>query len=261
MRIGLASLPHFPDPDDGLAALDRTFEEAAAQGVDLICTPENFLPGMRGVGLDVAAWTRSDLEGAETALSAMARAHGIAAIVGIERPVDEGCHASALVIGTDGTLLGYQDKVQVDPAEDDLFIAGAGRHLFEIGGVRFGIAICHEGWRYPETVRWAARRGAKIVFHPQYSPSAEVNLPDIWSPAEGTMHEKAAICRAAENHIFFATVNFAIPNRLAGTALIGPDGGVVAHQSRGQSGLLVADVEIERATGLLAVRMRDTAYR
>jgi len=26
--------------------------------------------------------------------------------------------------------------------------------------------ICHEGWRYPETVRWAVRRGAQVVFHP-----------------------------------------------------------------------------------------------
>jgi hypothetical protein len=26
----------------------------------------------------------------------------------------------------------------------------------------FGVAICHEGWRYPETVRWAARRGAQV---------------------------------------------------------------------------------------------------
>lgn len=32
---------------------------------------------------------------------------------------------------------------------------GETRQIFEAGGVRFGIAICHEGWRYPETVRWA----------------------------------------------------------------------------------------------------------
>ena len=28
--------------------------------------------------------------------------------------------------------------------------------IFEVNGTRFGVAICHEGWRYPETVRWAA---------------------------------------------------------------------------------------------------------
>ena len=35
----------------------------------------------------------------------------------------------------------------------------------------FGIAICHEAFRYPETVRWAAVRGAKIVFHPHCTGS------------------------------------------------------------------------------------------
>ena len=37
--------------------------------------------------------------------------------------------------------------------------------------MKFGVAICHEGWRYPETVRWAASRGARIVFHPQHTGS------------------------------------------------------------------------------------------
>ena len=36
------------------------------------------------------------------------------------------------------------------------------------GPLTFGVAICHEGWRYPETVRWAARRGAHVVFHPHF---------------------------------------------------------------------------------------------
>jgi predicted amidohydrolase len=38
--------------------------------------------------------------------------------------------------------------------------------MFQAGPLTFGIVICHEGWRYPETVRWAARRGAHVVFHP-----------------------------------------------------------------------------------------------
>ena len=260
MRIGLASLPHYPNPNDGLAALAGVFETAAARQVRLICTPENFLPGMRGVGLDVAEWTAADLERSQATLSDMARGTGVGAIVGIERPLREGCHASALVISPEGTVLGFQDKVQVDPAEDDLFVPGTARRLFEIDGLTFAVTICHEGWRYPETVRWGARRGASIVFHPQYSPAADSILPDTWAFADGTMHEKAAICRAAENHIFFATVNFAIPNCTAGTAVIDPNGRAIAQQPRGQAGLLVVDIDPEAATGLLAKRLRDGAY-
>lgn len=31
------------------------------------------------------------------------------------------------------------------------------RHVFTIGPLTFGVVIGHEGWRYPETVRWAVR--------------------------------------------------------------------------------------------------------
>ena len=45
--------------------------------------------------------------------------------------------------------------------------------LFETGAMKFGIAICHEGWRYPETVRWAARHGAQIVFQFRQGPQRQ----------------------------------------------------------------------------------------
>ena len=63
---------------------------------------------------------------------------------------------------------GFQDKVQIDPSEEGLYAPGVHRHVFEVGTLAFGIVICHEGWRYPETVRWAARRGALVVFHPEH---------------------------------------------------------------------------------------------
>lgn len=42
--------------------------------------------------------------------------------------------------------------------------------MFRDGELTFGIAICHEGWRNPETVRSVVRQGAQVVFHPHYHP-------------------------------------------------------------------------------------------
>ena len=70
------------------------------------------------------------------------------------------------------------------------------------------------------------------------------------------MHEKAAICRAAENTIYFATVNYAIESAVAGTALIDPEGNVCAEHLAGTEHLLIADIDISAATGLLAKRFR-----
>jgi hypothetical protein len=40
------------------------------------------------------------------------------------------------------------------------------------------------------------------------------------------MHERSAICRAAENTIYFGTVNYALLNSIACTAMIDPDGNI-----------------------------------
>jgi predicted amidohydrolase len=68
-----------------------------------------------------------------------------------------------LVINRDGTIAGFQDKVQLDPGEEeDIYSPGSERRVFHTGALTFGIAICHEGFRYPETVRWAVQQGAQL---------------------------------------------------------------------------------------------------
>ena len=117
---------------------------------------------------------------------------------------------TALVINADGSRAGFQDKVQIDPSEEGTYAAGVGRHLFHAGPLTFGIVICHEGWRYPETVRWAARRGAHVVFHPHFDEATPNSYrPATFADPANSFHEKAALCRAAENTCYFATVNYA----------------------------------------------------
>ena len=110
------------------------------------------------------------------------------------------CMPRSLVINRDGTVAGFQDKVQVDPSEDGTYTPAADRQVFQSGSLTFGVSICHEGWRYPETVRWAARRGAHVVFHPHYHPpDADSYRPSTFADPANTFHEKAMLCRAAEN--------------------------------------------------------------
>ena len=261
MRIALATLRFRPNPDDALRAVVDAMHGAAAQNARIVCTAECYLPGLRGVGLDVAPPDAALLARAERTIREAAATTGVAAIVGLERVTTAGLVASAMIVGADGELQGYQDKVQIDPSEEGTYTPGHGRKVFEIEGLHFGVVICHEGWRYPETVRWAARRGAQIVFHPQFSPAGDhARATNEWATANGTMHEKATVCRAAENTIYFATVNYAIPNGIAGTALIDPDGAVTAMHTDGSENLLVADIDVSRATGLLARRLTEREY-
>jgi predicted amidohydrolase len=123
----------------------------------------------------------------------------------------------------------------------------------------FGIAICHEGWRYPETVRWAARRGAQLVFHPHFHEAGPGSYrPATFADPANTFHEKAVLCRAAENTCWVATVNCASPGSPTTSAVAAPDGTLLAYQPYGEAGVLCADLDLAQATGLLALRCRTT---
>ena len=109
------------------------------------------------------------------------------------------------------------------------------RRLFEVDGVPFGIAICHEGWRYPESVRWAATRGARLVFHPQLTGSDRSGMTiERWGDPDSPYYEKAMVARSVENTIYFASVNYAMRYQDSATSLIGPEGECLAHVPYGR---------------------------
>src|SRR5215472_1695007 len=257
-RIALANLRFPATPAESVKLAQQAIAEASVGGADIICFPECFVPGYRGVGKAVPAPDPVFLERAWSAIAAAAAAVNVAVILGSERVVDGALLATALVINRDGTRAGFQDKVQLDPTEEATYSFGSGRRVFESGPLKFGIAICHEGWRYPETVRWPVRHGAQIVFHPHFheaEPGAYV--PRSFVDPLNTFHEKAALCRAAENTCYFATVNYSSAGSPTTSAVVGPDGTVLCCQPYGKEGLLIAVIDIAAATGLLASRCRS----
>jgi predicted amidohydrolase len=190
-----------------------------------------------------------------------ARAHRVAAILGTERFVAAGRQIAAYVIDAQGQVLGYQTKNQLDPTEEAYYVPGDTRRLFELNGLRFGVAICHEGWRYPETVRWAAVRGAQVVFHPQHTgfEQAGVRL-ERWGDERAPYYEKAMTMRSLENTIYFASVNYALRFQESATSLIAPSGTCQAHLPYGCEGVLVQPIDLDAATGLLAHRFAPERY-
>src|SRR5215831_17434117 len=210
---------------DGLERVGRLTADAAGRGARIVCFPEAYLPGLRGQDFDVPPYDSAAQDRALAAVSQFARASRIAIVIGMERIVDVGRQIAAFVVDANGQLQGIQTKNQLDPTEDRFYVPGSTRRVFEVNGVKFGIAICHEGWRYPETVRWAATRGAKIVFHPQLT-GTHAGGPRLseWGSSEAPYYEKAMMCRSIENGIYFASVNYAVRHQESATALIDPTG-------------------------------------
>lgn len=257
VRIALANLRFPPSPEESVTRAVDAVAQAGREQASVVCFPECFVPGYRGMGHIVPPPDPAFLERAWSEVARAAARAGVAVVLGTERVLQGELRITALVLGPDGSTLGWQDKVQLDPSEEDTYEPGTGRQLFEIGPLTFGVVICHEGWRYPETVRWAARRGAQLVFHPhlhQAEPGS--HRPVRFAEAENTFHEKAALCRAAENTCFFATVNCAGEGSPTTSAVVRPDGTLLCWQPYGREGLLVADIDLAEATRLLATRLR-----
>jgi predicted amidohydrolase len=256
-RIALANLRYPSTPEESITLAEAAIAEAAREGAGIICFPECYIPGYRSAGKPVPPADPVFLERAWSAVASAAATHGVGVVLGTERVDNGALIATALVIDRDGSRAGFQDKVQIDPSEEGTYTPGSGRRVFRCGALTFGIAICHEGWRYPETVRWAARHGAQLVFHPQFHEAE----PGSYAPSEfadpaNSFHEKALLCRAAENTCYVASANFASAGSPTTSAVIRPDGTMQCYQPYGQEGLLVADIDLTAATCLLAKRYK-----
>jgi predicted amidohydrolase len=257
-RIALANIRFPANPQESVTLAEQAIAQASVEGAGLICFPECFVPGYRGQRKSVPPPDPAFLERAWSAVAAAAGKANVAVVLGTERVADGALFITALVINRDGTIAGFQDKVQIDVSEETTYSPSSGRRIFQTGSLTFGVAICHEGWRYPETVRWAARHGAHIVFHPHFHEAEPGSyVASSFADPANSFHEKAALCRAAENTCYFATVNFASAGSPTTSAVVRPDGTLLSYQPYGKEGLLVADIDITAATRLLAARCKS----
>ena len=261
LRIGLAAARNAGSVEERLHAVDRFLDEAAAQDVAIVCFPETYIPGLRGQDFPVPPHDQRRQEAALESVRASAGRHRVAVVLPMEWESPAGLHNAAFVISRDGTVVGHQAKNQIPPEEEPYYVPDGRRRLFEVDGVPFGVTICHEGWRYPEGVRWAAARGARVVFHPQLTGSDRAGVTiDRWGDPGSPYYEKAMIARSVENTIYFASVNYAFQYQDSATSLIGPDGDLVAYVPYGKEQLLVHDLDLGRATGFCARRYNPAFY-
>ncbi len=261
MKIAVASPPYPKSLRDGIDQVEKLVKEAAAQQAVIICFPESYLPGYPIPEYSPEKCTQEELQSALNQVCAIAKANNIAIIIPMDWHDGGKFLNVAHVVSANGESLGYQSKNQLDPSEDPIWQPGTERRLFEVNGVKFGITICHEGFRYPEATRWAAMRGAQIVFHPNFSAS-ETAGPALteWGHKDNPYYEKAQMLRAMENTIYFATSNYASQYPESASAVIAPDGHCLAYQPYRQPGVTVVDIDLSRATQLLAKRYKASLY-
>ena len=118
VRIALANLPFASSPDESVICANQAIAEASAEHADVICFPEAYVPGYRAAAKPLTPADSGFLDRAWAEIARAALAGDITVILGTERVVDDRLLLSALVINRDGSLEGFQDKVQIDPSEE-----------------------------------------------------------------------------------------------------------------------------------------------
>src|SRR5690349_1748856 len=259
-RIALANLRYPSTPDESILLAEQAIANAGDARASVVAFPECYVPGYRSADHPVPPPSAAFQDAAFARIAEAAGRARVAVVLGTERVVDGKPIASALVVDADGTIAGFQDKVQIDPSEEPTYVPGKDRRVFTVGPLTFGVVICHEGWRYPETVRWAVRHGAQVVFHPHFHEAEPGSFrPTSYADPANTFHEKAVLCRAAENTCYFATVNCASPGSPTTSAVANPDGTLLTYKPYGEEGLLIADLDLTLANRLLASRCKYAA--
>ncbi|MDQ4122716.1 MAG: NAD+ synthase [Acidobacteriota bacterium] len=173
------------DLEGNVARIIAAIEKAKADGANLIVFPEVVTHGYTSfdwfLDKDIAA---NALEPIEKIIPATA---GITAVVGTVRPSMEETGRrifNCAAVIHDGELLGFADKTllpEYDVFDDPrYFESGRRRQLFEINGVKIGVAVCEDFWN--DKTFWRDRlyindpvdelieMGAQIIVSPNASP-------------------------------------------------------------------------------------------
>ena len=172
LTIALAQVQVAREKQTNLETAERCIAKAAALGAELVIFPEMFMAcPQKGVPLATAA---EPLDGEfVTALARLARHYQLAVMTGIwETVAGETARAANVVIALDkeGELIARYNKIHLFNAlsvrESDQMLGGDDLpEIFELAGIRVGIAICYD-LRFPEIFRYLAKSKADLVVVP-----------------------------------------------------------------------------------------------
>ncbi len=254
IRIAVASTPLTTTIEDALPAAVEAIEQAGQLGAAIVCLPEAHIPGHRVQGRLVPEVSNDDIDAALATVAEAAGRSGVVTIVGTERMTEMGRQIVAVVVDADGFRLGSQVKTQIDPTEESDYVPGTGRRVFTAAGLSFGIAICHEAFRYPEICRSLAVQGAQVIFVPHFVTTNQGSLPTHWCDPANPYNEQAIRMRALENTVYVAAADSAGPEQGSVTGIIDPDGTLIASLPYGAVGVIATDIDLDLADRSLALR-------
>lgn len=255
VRIGVVQLTSTAEVEENLASVRTWVETAVGEGADWVALPENFA-SMRREGESIES--AQDLHGSIVRfVTGLARSHGVWILGGsfAERiPDDDRVYNTSFLARPDGELAAVYRKIHL--FDVDLGPEGGGRFCESstyrpgdevvvadtpFGGV--GLSVCYD-LRFPELYRAQSSEPANFLC-----------VPSAFAPATGRDHWEILLrARAIENQAFvIAPAQWGphSPSRSSyGRAMIVDPWGIIRAQVGDETGLGIADCDLERLAAI-----------
>ena len=259
-RIGLIQMTCSPSAEQNMAKIEERIRETAARGAQVVCTQELYRGPYfcREENPDLFDLAESIPGPSSELFAKLARELGIVIIGSLfERRAAGLYHNTAVVIGTNGAILGLYRKMHIpdDPLyyEKFYFTPGdTGFLSFETDFGRVATLVCWDQW-YPEGARLATLSGATVLFYPTAIG---------WHPSEKDEHGAAQVdawqtiqrAHAIANGVYVAAVNRVGLEGPPGSQLefwghsfiADPFGQVIAQASQTKEEILIAECDPRR---------------
>jgi len=240
MKIAACQTPEFiGDINASLSCIESFSIDVEKHNIDLLLFPECFLQGylvndehLEQYALDL---TSSEFKVIMKRLSdiKMTLIFGV-----IER--SEGKFYNSAVVLKNGTLLGVYRKKHLLGGEA-LFEPGLTSPVFELKGIKYGINICSDT-QFPDSAKAIAEQGASVMLVPAQNMMKQ-EAAEVWK----YKHNEIRAERAKENHMWVISADVTgrrdeLRIGYGPTAVINPEGEVVAQVPLMETGVVVAEI-------------------
>ena len=246
---GLRVMPERWNKEANFQKIDRWAREAAAQGAQLVITPEGFLEGYVGNDKANPGVTEEQYRAVGESLDGrmllrirlLAKELKIYLLVGFAESRGGKMFNSAVIFSPEGELTLHYSKSH--NAHDEPYnTKGIEFPVADTAVGRVGTLICYDR-QLPETSRILAIKGAQLILVPAWG-------------ARGEMNEIMMRTRAYENSVFVAFVH---PERCL---IIDPKGNVIARDVGDKDQIVTARIELDQRVGRGPIRdRRPNLYR
>lgn len=248
LRVAAVQMAFAPTIGGNLQKIRAAVAEAAHRRADAVLFPEC---AVTGYAYDFRSLRPGELRDALTAVFELARYYRVNLLFGTPLFAGRKLYNALVVVDREGNPVHAYAKCQLTDLDRKFFTPGDGVALFKIDGVSATAIVCHER-RYPELVRLAVMAGARILFH----PNAGLDTLAVSKTKRGGRDGVDA--RAFENAIYYVFANSVGPQgggrwSAGDSKIVAPDRTRLALADNATESVIVADLDLSKATGKYAV--------